>query len=135
MIHSIITYLFGSTPDDFDQADGHHPFEPCPESPNCTYHSVLFQDQAGQLLDDVVLAMDRISPYKIEVDSQSLQIEAVFRIPVLGFKDDIKISIKPYEKGGSILYIKSSSRIGESDLGVNRRRIKRIISIIKQQIS
>lgn len=135
MIQSIINYFFGSTPDDFDQAADSHPFKPCPESANCTYHSVHFPKEPGQLFDDVVLMMNQISPHKINVDSQSLQINAVFRIPVFGFKDDLKICIKPNEPGGCILYIKSSSRIGKSDLGVNRRRIKRILSLIHQQIS
>ena len=80
-------------------------------------------------------SMNRISPYKVEFNSHSLQIDAVFRIPVFGFKDDVQIIIKPMDSERSILYIKSASRIGRSDLGVNRRRIKRILSVTHQQIS
>lgn len=135
VIPSIVRYFYGSTPDDFDQVVDTHPFKECPESPNCTWHAVHFDKSPTQLFDDLVLVMKQISPYKIDADSQSLQINAVFRIPVFGFKDDVKIRIKPYESDESILHIKSSSRIGESDLGVNRRRIKRILSLINQQIS
>lgn len=135
MIQSIISYFFGSTPDDFNQAVDSHPFKPCPKSANCSYHSVHFPKEPGQLFDDVVSVMNQISPHKIDLNSQSLQINAVYRIPVFGFKDDVKIVVKPDEPGGSIFHIKSSSRIGESDLGVNRRRIKRILSKINQQIS
>ena len=134
MIQSVITYFFGSTPDDFDQIVDSHPFEPCPDSPNCTYHSVHFQKRPNQLFEDLDLVMNQVSPYKIDINSQSLQIEAVFRIPVFGYKDDVKACIEPDESGGSVLHIKSFSRIGESDFGVNRRRIKRIISQLNQQI-
>ncbi len=135
MIQSIITYFFGSTPEDFDQVVDSHPFEPCPDSSNCTYHSVKFNMEAAELFETAQSSLNQLSPHKIESISQSLQIDAVFRIPVFGFKDDVKIFIKPNESGGSVLHIKSASRIGESDLGVNRRRIKRILSLINQQIS
>lgn len=134
MIQSIITYFYGSTPDDFDQTQDPTPFEPCPDSPNCTYHSVRFHKQPKRLFEEIREVMKRISPYKLETDSQSLQIDAVFRIPVFGFKDDLKIIIKSDESNESILHIKSSSRTGESDLGVNRRRIKQILSQLNQQI-
>lgn len=132
MIQSIISYFFGSTPDDFNQAVDSHPFKPCPKSANCTYHSVHFHKRPDQLFEHVVVVINQISPNKMDVNSQSLQINAVFRIPVFGFKDDVKIVVKPDESGGSIFHIKSSSRVGESDLGVNRRRIKRILSAINQ---
>lgn len=134
MIRSLITYFFGSTPDDFDPVVDRLPFDFCPDSPNCTYHAVQFSKEASELFEITLSALNLISPYKINTDSHSLQIDAVFRIPVFGFKDDVKIIIKPEDNGDCILYIKSSSRIGKSDLGVNRRRIQRILSTINQQI-
>jgi len=131
----LITYFYGSTPDDFDQVDDNHPFDPCPDSPNCTHHSVKFDEEALKLFETARSSINRISPFKVEFNSHSLQIDAVFRIPVFRFKDDVQIIIKSIDSEGSILHIKSSSRIGESDLGVNRRRIKRILSVINQQIS
>ncbi|MCG2589020.1 DUF1499 domain-containing protein [Rhodohalobacter sulfatireducens] len=135
MLQSIITYFFGSKPDDFNQAADTSPFEPCPDSPNCTFDSVEFNEKAEDLFEIVSSAINRIEPYEINTNSQSLQIDAVFRIPIFGFKDDVEIAVKPVDHEKSILHIKSSSRVGESDLGVNRRRIKRILTTIKQQIS
>lgn len=134
MIRSIITYFYGSTPDDFNQAVENSLFKECPDSPNCTYHAVKIDKEATELFELVHSVMRNISPYRMDADSKSLQIDAVFRIPVFGFKDDLRIIIKADETGGSILYVKSSSRIGESDLGVNRRRIQQILSTIHQQI-
>lgn len=128
-----MSYFFGSKPDDFTQAVSTPPFEPCPGSPNCTYHSVIFNETAEDLFEIVCSAMKQIEPYKVKTNSQSLQLDAVFRIPIFGFKDDVKIVIKPDDNEKCILHIKSSSRVGESDLGVNRRRIKRILTTIKQQ--
>jgi uncharacterized protein (DUF1499 family) len=130
----LITYFFGSTPGDLEPASKDHPFPPCPDTPNCTIHSVEFTANSLKLFEVVKSAIHKISPYTIETNSQSLQIDAVFRIPVFGFKDDVRIIIKPVDSERSVLHIKSSSRIGKSDLGVNRRRIKRILSVINQQI-
>ncbi|MGJ8563741.1 MAG: DUF1499 domain-containing protein [Alphaproteobacteria bacterium] len=41
-----------------------------------------------------------------------------------GFKDDVVIRIKPSEGGGSVLDIRSISRVGGSDLGTNAKRIR-----------
>ena len=131
----MITYLFGSTPEDFDQDVDEHPFTLNHDSPNNTYHSVQFNLNVTELFKITRYSMDQISPYKMNIDPKSLKIDAVFRIPIFGFKDDVKIILEPGSDEGSILHIKSSSRIGKSDLGVNRRRIKQIIKTINQQIS
>ncbi len=44
-----------------------------------------------------------------------------------GFKDDIIIRIRPAEGGGSIVDMRSISRIGGSDIGANAARIKKFI--------
>lgn len=135
MKRSPITYFFGSTPDDFDQDVDEHPFELNHDLPNNTYHSVRFNLNVMDLFKIAHFSMSQISPYKLNTDLNSLQIDAVFRIPLFGFKDDVKIILEPDNVGDSILHIYSSSRLGKSDLGVNRRRIQQIVANIKQQIS
>lgn len=134
MITSAIRYFFGSTPEDFDPASDDHPFQPCPDTPNCTTHSVEYQIGDQKLFEGAKSAVHQLSPYNVNYKSESLRIDAVFRIPVFGFKDDVNIIIKSAGQGKSILYIKSASRVGRSDLGVNRRRIKRILSAIHKQL-
>lgn len=134
MITSVTRYFFGSTPDDFDLAADQHPFSPCPDTPNCTIHAVEYAVNDRKLFEAAIFGVHKLSPYKTDHKSESLQIDAVFRIPVFGFKDDVNIIIKPAEPDKSILYIKSASRVGRSDLGVNRRRIKRILSTIHKQL-
>ena len=79
--------------------------------------------------------MAKMNPHNIQFDSQSLQIDAVFRIAVFGFKDDVEMFVESTDNQKSMLHIKSASRVGYSDLGVNRRRIKRIINGIQQNIN
>ena len=53
---------------------------------------------------------------------------------LFGFKDDIVIRITPHE-GGSRLDIRSMSRVGRSDVGVNAQRIRRFLKRFKAAIA
>lgn len=134
MITSVIKYFFGSTPGDFEPDTKNHPFKPCPDSPNCTIHVVEYPLNEKELFNIVQSVLQELSPFELKENSQSLQINAVFRIRVFGFKDDVKIIIQPADSAKSMLHIKSASRVGRSDLGVNRRRIKQILSAVNKQL-
>ena len=58
------------------------------------------------------------------------RIEAVATSAWFGFRDDIVIRIRP-DGAGSKVDIRSKSRDGESDLGVNARRIREFIAKLK----
>jgi uncharacterized protein (DUF1499 family) len=45
---------------------------------------------------------------------------ATFRTPVFGFVDDVEIRL---DRKAAVIHIRSASRVGRSDLGVNRRRV------------
>ena len=47
-----------------------------------------------------------------------------------GFKDDVVIRIRPSEGGGSVLDIRSVSRVGGSDIGANAARIRKFLTIM-----
>lgn len=53
-------------------------------------------------------------------------LEAVARTPLLGFRDDIVVRVTA-ENGGSRVDVRSSSRVGVSDLGANAKRIRRFL--------
>lgn len=57
-------------------------------------------------------------------DADAGVIEATATTAWFGFKDDIAIRIMPSEGGGSVLDIRSVSRVGLSDLGANAARIR-----------
>ena len=129
---ALLFYLKGSETGDLDTDITVHPFEPCPDSPNCIVVSKQFAISKKNLFSFVLQSIDEMKPHQSEADSQSLQIKAVFRIPVFFFKDDLKVVITE-EKGTSVLHVKSSSRIGHGDLGVNRRRVQKLLSLIIQK--
>lgn len=135
------TFLFavpllfrGSLSSDFESnSEISHPFKPCPGTPNCIIHSASFNTDTGSLFQVCSDTICEMNPYKLDESSQSLQIKAVFRIPVFRFRDDVKIAIAS-DPTGSILHIRSSSRVGHSDLGVNRRRVQRILKSINEKL-
>ncbi|MBU6165236.1 MAG: DUF1499 domain-containing protein [Alphaproteobacteria bacterium] len=55
-------------------------------------------------------------------DAEQGRIEAVARVPWWGFRDDVVIRLTAIP-GGTRVDIRSKSRVGTSDLGVNARRI------------
>ena len=49
-----------------------------------------------------------------------------------GFKDDVVIRISPSEGGGSVVDVRSISRVGGSDIGANAARIRKFLAIMKK---
>ena len=112
-----------------------HPFPPCPGTPNCVIESHSYNTEPEALFNAIQTVLVESNTYRLEADPDELTIDTVFRIPLFGFKDDLKIAIQTESDTHSILHIKSSSRIGRSDLGVNQRRINRIIRKLNKNLS
>jgi uncharacterized protein (DUF1499 family) len=56
-------------------------------------------------------------------------LEAVATTAVFGFKDDIVVRVRPKpEGGGSIVDMRSKSRDGKGDMGVNAERIRTFVA-------
>lgn len=66
----------------------------------------------------------------VSEDGDSGKIEAVASTFWYGFKDDVVIRVRPSEGGGSVLDIRSVSRVGASDLGANAARIKTFLKLM-----
>jgi fatty-acyl-CoA synthase len=48
-----------------------------------------------------------------------------------GFKDDVAVRIRPSATGGSVVDVRSTSRVGLSDLGANAKRIEAFLAGLK----
>lgn len=120
--------------DDNDNDALSHPFEPCPRSPNCVIRSIRFNTAAHTLFNFVKSVIQEMNTHEFQSDTESSTIQAVYRIPVFGFKDDVRIMIKSNIPDHSVLHIKSASREGYSDLGVNNRRVNKILKRVKQKL-
>jgi uncharacterized protein (DUF1499 family) len=61
------------------------------------------------------------------------RIEAVARTPIIGFRDDVIVRVKPFE-GGARVDVRSSSRYGTFDFGTNAARVRQLVSDIDQEM-
>jgi len=62
-----------------------------------------------------------------DVNDSQWRIEAVDTTVLYGFKDDVVVRIRA-DAGGSRLDVRSASRVGRSDLGVNAARIRKFLA-------
>lgn len=79
----------------------------------------------AQALDELVSVItntkpDDFSPKIIEVRSDYVYVQ--YESPLMGFVDDVEFWFPPGKR--SLVEYRSASRLGESDLDINRKRIK-----------
>jgi len=68
----------------------------------------------------------------VAVDVEEGRIEATDTVALLKFKDDVVLRIvSGEEEGDTIVDVRSVSRIGLSDLGVNARRVRELLADLK----
>lgn len=104
-----------------------NPLEPCPDTPNCHIEEIVTTDNPAVLFDRLVESLHQTGAESVSPEPGELFIAAVYRIPVFGFRDDVTARIVPSDNGKTLLFIRSASRVGHSDFGVNRRRVQRIL--------
>lgn len=63
----------------------------------------------------------------VALEPERGHLEAVDRTPLLGFSDDVVVRVTA-EQDGSRVDIRSSSRVGVSDLGANAKRVRSFLS-------
>ena len=112
-----------------------HPSNPlpdCPSTPNCERASVSFDVPADTLYSAVLRAMDALHPTEMTSNPDRRQASAVYRVALM-FKDDVRIAVEP-DGNASLLHVRSASRVGQSDLGVNARRVNRLLETVRNQL-
>ena len=122
--------LAGTKPNNLGMATGQ--LLACPNTPNCvnsqsldaehtitplTYNSS--PEAAFKALKTVVKSFKQS---KVEQETDNY-LYAEYTIPVVGFVDDVEFLL---DKDTKVIHVRSASRLGESDLGVNRKRIETI---------
>lgn len=65
------------------------------------------------------------------VEPDAGRLEATDAVSLFGFKDDVVVRVRP-EGAGSVVDVRSVSRIGVSDLGVNARRVRDLLADIER---
>lgn len=130
-----MTLLEGSRPGNLGVRDGR--LAPCPASPNCVSsdardadHAVeplrLAQpaEKAWRAIRETVAALPRTA-FVTETEDY---LHAECRSALLGFVDDLELHLRPAE---GIIAVRSASRLGYSDLGVNRKRVEELRAALR----
>ncbi len=107
-------------------------FAPCPDSPNCVssmasdgrraIEPIAYKgtrDRARQVMLSVIQSMKRS---RIISDSENYM-HAEFRSLIFRFVDDAEFF---FPENTGVIHMKSASRTGYSDFGVNRKRLEKI---------
>jgi uncharacterized protein (DUF1499 family) len=131
--------LSGTQPDDLGLSAGH--LGDCPASPNCvsseatdTEHFIEPLAYRGQpeavfkALRSVVAELPRTEV--MEATDRYLYVQ--FTSQWLGFVDDVEFALDP---AAQHIDVRSASRLGESDLGVNRKRVETIRAALAAKTS
>jgi uncharacterized protein (DUF1499 family) len=119
-------FLSGSTSNDFEQTIGErNPLPPCPDSPNCVRISKAYQHKKEWVYKASESVIDDMDAVKMELLDEPLRLKAVFKVFI--YKDDFTVLIEEADDSSCRVHIRSASRVGYSDLGVNRRRVKRFL--------
>jgi len=112
----------------------------CPDKPNCV--SSEFEADVGHYVEPVVFsvgtASEALSKMKNTVRKMggSIQVEndnyfaATFTSSIFRFVDNLEIRV---DKDQKIIHLRSASRVGRSDRGVNRERIERLKRLHRQE--
>ncbi|MFW9874656.1 MAG: DUF1499 domain-containing protein [Candidatus Thorarchaeota archaeon] len=107
-------------------------FHPCPKSPNCvSTHSsnekhkmepIKYEGSVEEAKSKIITIINSLKRSKIVTETENyLHIE--FRTAVWRFVDDVEFYFDDKEK---VIHFRSAARLGYSDLGVNRKRMKNI---------
>ncbi len=125
--------LAGQRPTTLGVKDGK--LSPCPDTPNCVIsesdtdadaeHAIAPLAYSGDparamaLLEAVVNAMSRTAI----IEKTDRYLYAEFTSKLMGFVDDVEFYLDP---STPVIQVRSASRLGQSDLGANRKRIEAI---------
>ncbi|MEO0409623.1 MAG: DUF1499 domain-containing protein [Cyanobacteria bacterium P01_A01_bin.135] len=121
----------GTRPNNLGVTDGQ--LTACPGSPNCVSsqspqgdgeHYIAPIDCSGidnpmAKLRTIVSGMERTTI----VNESEDYLYAEFKTALMGFVDDVEFY---WDRGANAVQVRSASRLGQSDLGVNRKRIEAI---------
>ncbi len=119
-------------------------FAPCPPSPNCVSsyagdeeHHVdplpLPADRPEATDADILEALRRVLsalPRTRIVNVEGDYLHATCTSLVFRFVDDVEFRL---DREAGVMHVRSASRVGYGDLGVNRRRVEKIRALLRAE--
>lgn len=105
---------------------------PCPKTANCvssqsvdSAHNIkplTYNSSAQEAFANLKAAIATFDRAKIIKETNNY-IYAEFTLPIVRFVDDVEFVL---DENAKLINVRSASRLGESDLGVNRQRVETI---------
>jgi uncharacterized protein (DUF1499 family) len=143
IVMCVCIFLFGCTIGEtynpgVEVADGKNRLAPCPETPNCVSSLAPMDERyvpplrytgnkedAYRVLVDLIASQQRA---KI-VAKEANYVRAEYKSAIFRFVDDVEFL---FSEDQPVIDVRSASRVGYYDFGVNRRRIEDIRSRLTQ---
>lgn len=123
----------GSQPSDMPGVQTvENPLPACPDSPNCIRTTQKLNFPAEDLFAASLSVLHMMKPIEKRVFKEQYKVETVFRVFL--FKDDMTIQLTEKNTSATYLHIRSASRVGHSDLGVNTRRVNKFLRKLKNKL-
>ena len=113
---------------------------PCPEKPNCVNS---MSSSAGHAIAAIQYSVDIVHARRVLLKvlgeqsrteimvSEKNYIHSTFTSLILRFVDDVEFQFDASEK---VIHVRSASRTGHSDFGVNRKRVEKLRLLFNQAI-
>ncbi len=110
---------------------------PCPKTPNCVSSQAVDKEHYIQPIHfngtEQKVKQRLIKILETDKQAQILKVQdnyirATFTSRLFRFVDDVEFYFLQASAGNTIIQVRSASRVGYSDFGVNRKRIERLRS-------
>jgi uncharacterized protein (DUF1499 family) len=114
----------------------------CPDSPNCVssqaqaedthyIEPIVLKGSSVEAHDKVLTVLESLKRVKVVVNEADY-IHAEFTSAIFRFVDDVEFLFSEERSGEVVIDIRSASRVGHSDFGVNRKRMEAIRSKLQE---
>ena len=108
--------------------------KPCPSSPNCVSTQtdqpqkkrdpIAFSDSPQEVLQRLKRVVGNMPRTQL-IEEDGNYLHYTFRTWPIPYTDDVEFIIDPDER---VIHYRSASRVGHSDLGVNGRRMAKVVA-------
>ena len=131
-IQSILPFISACSADPpVDLGVQENKLAPCPNSPNCVSS---FDSDNSHTIRPLNADLEKIERMLVSlnhaniVDRSGNYMRVEFTSRILRYIDDVEFL---HDENGGVTHVRSASRVGFTDLGVNRKRVEKIRSLVE----
>lgn len=132
---SIPAVFSGTRPDNLGVKDGR--FVACKPTPNCVSSQADAADREHYIapiafsgaMDALRRAVESMTRATV-IREEGNYLYAEFKSAFMGYVDDVELLL---DEKAALVHVRSASRLGRSDFGVNRKRIEQLRALIGSQ--